>query len=429
MVSLRPTGKLWYHRDFMRLWFSDTVTQVGNTFTQVALPIIADLTLGVGPFQLGIMLALQLAPFPILGLFVGVWADRFQKRNIMIICNLGRMITLATIPVAYYFGVLSLNQLYLVGLSNGIFQVFFDISYQAYLPNLIESSNLLEGNSKLQTSAAGAQLVGPSLAGLVIQTIGGAYAITVDAIGYFTSALSLISIKKREPRRDYKVTPNFFKEMREGIDVVFHNRILTHIMGATATANLGSSMATASFIVFVLNYLHFSKLSYGILGSFGALGFLVGVLITPALTRKLGLGMILAVSIGANFLIMLDPLAQYGYAFFVLATLSFGTALLIPAYNINQVSLRQALVDVKLQGRMNATVRTVVYGTLPLGYVLGGILGSTIGVINTIYLSGFVGGTACFWIITGPVFKLKEHPKTATIVMTREEGEEAEVPP
>jgi Transmembrane secretion effector len=428
MVSLRPTGKLWHHRDFMRLWFSDTVTQVGNTFTQLALPIIADLTLGAGPFQLGIMLALQLAPFPILGLFVGVWADRFQKRNIMIICNLGRMVTLATIPVAYVFGVLSLDQLYLVGLSNGIFQVFFDISYQAYLPNLIESSDLLEGNSKLQTSAAGAQLVGPSLAGLVIQLIGGAYAITVDAIGYLTSSLSLISIKKKEPKRDRKDAPNFFKEMREGIDVVFHNRILTHIMGATATSNLGSSMLGAPFIIFVLNILHFSKLSYGILGSFGALGFLVGVLITQPITKRLGLGMTLAVSIGSSFLIMLNPIAQYGYAFFVLAALSFLSALLIPSYNINQISLRQAMVDVKLQGRMNATVRTIVWGTMPLGSLLGGILGSMIGIVNTIYISGFICGTACLWIITGPVFKLKEHPKTGTMTANIED-EETKIPP
>jgi len=116
MVSLRPTGVLWHHKDFMRLWFSDTVSQVGNSFTQVALPIIADLTLKAGAFQLGIMLALQVVPFPILGLFVGVWADRFQKRNIMIVCNLGRMSALATIPIAYLFGVLSLDQLYLVGL-------------------------------------------------------------------------------------------------------------------------------------------------------------------------------------------------------------------------------------------------------------------------------------------------------------------------
>jgi MFS family permease len=190
-------GNLWRHRDFTRLWFSETVTEVGNTFTQVALPILADIGLGAGALQLGILIALERIPFPVLGLFVGVWADRFQKRNIMIICNVGRMASLASIPIAYALGFLSLNQLYIVGLANGIFQVFFDISYQAYLPNLIPQGDLIEGNSKLQISSSGAQLGGPSLAGFVAQLIGAAYAIGADAAGYFTSVIALLDIKKK----------------------------------------------------------------------------------------------------------------------------------------------------------------------------------------------------------------------------------------
>ncbi|MDG6906090.1 MAG: MFS transporter [Nitrososphaerota archaeon] len=387
------------------------MTQVGNTFTQVALPILADIGLGAGALQLGILIALQRIPFPALGLFVGVWADRFQKRSIMILCNVGRMVTLASIPVTFHLGVLSLNQLYLVGLVNGIFQVFFDISYQAYLPTLIEKQDLVEGNSKLQLSASGSQLAGPSLAGFATQIIGAAYAIGVDAIGYLTSVIALLNIRKREAKLENKGTPNFFREMREGIDVVIHNRILTHIMGATATTNLGGSILASPYIVFVLNNLHFSKFAYGALGSFGALGFLMGVVLTPAITKKLGLGLTLAVGIASSFLSVLNPLAQYGYSFMILAAVSLAIGLFIPAYNINQVSLRQAIVDVKLQGRMNATVRTVVWGTLPLGSFMGGILANTIGVINTLYLGGFVGGVAFLWIITGPVFKMKEHPK------------------
>ena len=298
--KLKLGGNLWKHRDFQRLWFSDTVTQVGNTFTQVALPILADIGLGASAFQLGILIALERIPFPVLGLFAGVWADRFQKRSIMMLCNIGRTTSLASIPLAYTLGSLSLDQLYLVGLANGIFQVFFDISYQAYLPNLIERSDLLEGNSKLQISSSGAQLVGPSLAGFVTQIIGAAYAIAVDAIGYLTSVMALLSIRKREPKREQTRTSNFFGEMKEGIQVVIHNRTLTHIIGATATSNLGSSIIASPFIYFVLNNLHFSKFAYGVLGSFGALGFLVGVVITPSITKKFGLGLTLAISIGSS---------------------------------------------------------------------------------------------------------------------------------
>jgi predicted MFS family arabinose efflux permease len=410
-MSKLKLGNLWKHRDFKRLWFSDTVTQVGNTFTQVALPILADIGLGASPFELGILIALERIPFPILGLFVGVWADRFQKRNIMITCNVGRMVTLASVPVAYALGILSLNQLYLVGLANGIFQVFFDISYQAYLPNLIPQSDLIEGNSKLQISASGAQLGGPSLAGIVAQVLGAAYAIGVDAVGYLASIISLFDIRKREPRNKGTDVRNFFGEMREGIRVVTNNRILTSIMGATATSNLGSSIIASPYIIFVLNNLRFSKFAYGVLGSLGALGFLIGVLLTPAITRKLGLGATLSVSIATSgLLLVLNPLAQHSYPFIVLGLLSLGSSLFIPAYNINQISLRQSIVGPKLQGRMNATMRTVVWGTLPLGSFLGGILATSLGVINSLYVGGSIAALAFIWIVTGPVLRMREHP-------------------
>jgi MFS family permease len=231
-----------------------------------------------------------------------------------------------------------------------------------------------------------------------------------------------LTSKKNEPKREKGGSRNFFGEMKEGIHVVFRNKILTHIMGATATTNLGGSMIASPYIVFVLNNLHFSKFEYGALGSFGALGFLIGVLLTPMITKKLGLGLTLAVTIASSFLAMLNPLAQYGYAFIVLALISFGIGLFIPAYNINQLSLRQSIVDVKLQGRMNATVRTIVWGTLPLGSFIGGILAGEIGVINTLYLGGFVAGIAFLWIITGPVFKMKEHPKPEAAKESQEGG-------
>jgi MFS family permease len=191
-------GRLWSHRDFNRLWFSDTVSQIGNQFTSLALPILAVLSLHAGAFEIGLLMALQTLFFPILGLFVGVWADRLRKRPIMVVCNLGRMAGLASIPLAFFLSSLALYQLYAVAAVNGVFTVFFEICYQSYLPVLIDREDLVEGNSKLQTSASGAQVVGPAVAGFVYQLVGGAITIAVDAIGYLISALSLMSIRKRE---------------------------------------------------------------------------------------------------------------------------------------------------------------------------------------------------------------------------------------
>ena len=219
-------GRLWSHRDFNRLWFSDTVSQIGNQFTNLTLPILAVLSLHAGAFEIGLLMALQTLFFPILGLFVGVWADRLKKRPIMIVCNLGRMAGLASIPLAFFLSSLTLYQLYAVAAVNGIFTVFFEISYQSYLPVLIDREDLVEGNSKLQTSASGAQVVGPALAGFVYQLVGGAITIAVDAIGYLISGLSLISIRKREAKPESNSPtghPDFLEEMKEGIRTVFDN--------------------------------------------------------------------------------------------------------------------------------------------------------------------------------------------------------------
>ncbi len=434
MFGIHLTGRLWHHRDFLRFWFSDTVSQVGNQFTNVAMPLIAVKVLGASPIELGIIGALAILPFPVLGLFVGVWADRFRKRRIMTICNLGRMVTLALIPEAFFFAqqLFSIYLLYLVVLVNGIFTVFFDISYQAYLPILIDKTDLIEGNSKLQISASGAQIGGPSLGGFVYSIVGGPLSILADAVGYLASALSLASIKKDEPKKpkeqklSVRMAQNggqedkqgFFQEMKEGIHSVFDSPILRRIAGATATSNLGTSIAGPAIAFFLLNrnFLNFTPFQFGLLGTAGSVGFLVGVLLTMRITKRLGVGPTLAVSIAFGFLTMayvLAPRNDLSTAFGVLAFLSFVFGIFIPSYNINQISLRQAITPNRLQGRMNATIRTIVWGTMPIGQIIGGILGdpSVLGVIDTILVGGAVAGLACLWIILGPVLKIKTQPE------------------
>jgi Major Facilitator Superfamily len=181
-------GNLWRHRDFVRFWFSDTVSQFGNQFSAFALPALAVLSFNATPLEIGVIVALAIIPYPVLGLFVGVWVDRLRKRMIMIVCNIGRMATLASVPVAFVLHALTLDQLFAVSLAVGVFSVFFDISYQAYLPILVDRGDLIEGNQKLQLSASGASVAGPGIAGFVYQAIGGALTVLADSIGYAISA-------------------------------------------------------------------------------------------------------------------------------------------------------------------------------------------------------------------------------------------------
>jgi MFS family permease len=413
---LRPklSGNLWRHKDFTRFWFSDTVSQFGSQFSGFALPVLAVLSFDATPLDIGIITALAIVPYPVLGLFVGVWADRFRKRRIMVVCNFGRMATLASVPVGYVLGTLSLTQLFAVALVTGIFSVFFDVSYQAYLPILVDRGDLVEGNQKLQLSASGAQVAGPGIAGIAYQVIGGAFTVAADSIGYLVSAVTLLSVKKDEQarvRNDADPAPDFFAEMKEGVEVVLGNRYLRMIAGATATSNLGTNTVIAVSAIFALRTLRFTTAEYGFVGSIGAVGFLAGVLVLNRFTARVGLGRILALSITLPGAFVLYPLALLGYPFVVLAGVSFVIGLSIPFYNVNQISLRQAITPDRLQGRMNATMRTIVWGTIPVGSLLGGLLGNYVGVVDTIYVGGAVAGLAGAWIVVGPVMKLTKQPE------------------
>ena len=410
-------GKLWRHPDFLKLWAGESVSVFGSQVTVLAVPTVAILILHAGPFQVGILSALEFLAFPTLGLVAGVYADRLRRRPIMIICDIGRALALGSIPVAFLLNLLTLEQLYFVALLTGIFTVFFDVSYQSYLPALVDRPNLIEGNTKLEITRSTAQVAGPAVAGFLIQLIGGAKAVAVDAVSFFLSALALASITKPEPEPRPSTASGasgFIPEMREGIDVVFRNPILWRIAACTATTNLGSNMVFgAVFLVFAYRQLHLSAGVVGVVFALSSVGALAGAFLAGWVARRLGIGPTLGVMVIVGGLALLaTPLAVVGVPAVILATTGFIEGLTIPIYNINQVSLRQAITPDRVQGRMNATMRTIVWGTIPLGAFIGGILGTSIGLVQTIVLGGILSTLAASWIVLGPVIRLREQPAT-----------------
>ena len=408
-------GRLWRHPDFLKLWAGDTISQFGSQVTLLAVPTVAILLLHAGPFQVGLLSALEFLAFPTLGLVAGVTADRLRRRPIMIVCDLGRMLALGSIPVAFLVNVLTLEQLYVVALLTGIFTVFFDVSYQSYLPVLVDRTNLLEGNTKLEISRSVAQVSGPAIAGFLIQWIGGAKAVAIDAFSFLVSAVALSAITMPEPRPRPSTASGatgFVPEIKEGLEVVFKNPILWRIAGCTATFNLGSNMVFgAVFLVFAYRQLQLSAATVGIVFAVGSAGGLVGAFFAAWVARKLGLGPTLGIATAVGGLaILATPVALVLAPVAVLAALGFLGGLTGPIYNISQVSLRQAITPDRVQGRMNATMRTIVWGTIPLGAFIGGILGTSIGLVQTIVLGGIVSVSAALWIFLGPVIRLKEQP-------------------
>jgi MFS family permease len=414
MMTFR--GNLWKHWDFLKFWTGDTVTQFTGQITSLALPTVAILTLQVTALQLGILDALNFIAFPTLGLFVGVWMDRMRRRPVMIVANLIQVATLASVPMGYVLGVLGLYQLYAVALIMGTTQLFFDVAYQSYLPSLVNKEDVVEGNQKLQTSASAAQVVGPSVASGMMQLIGAALSLSMDAFGTLIAAFALVSIRKPEPKPERSSADgqtHFFAEMKEGIWVIIGNKLLWTQAGCTGTSNLGSSIFFVAIFLYAYRVLGISEGIIGVAFSIGAVGFLTGVLVSSAVTKKLGLGRTIALSAAINFSLLIVLLANRSFAVLMIGVALFVSSLGNPIYNINQVSLRQIITPNRLQGRMNATMRTIVWGTIPVGSFLGGIFSTSFGIIPTLVIGSVISGASFLWIALGPTFKLRKQPEPA----------------
>jgi MFS family permease len=409
MTSQPRRGSLWRHTDFLKLWGGQSISEVGTQVTVLALPTAAIVLLHAGPVQIGALEALQFLAFPILGTTAGVWADRLPRRPIMVVCDATRAVALASIPATWLLGHLSMAQLFAVAVVTGIASVFFDVSYQSYLPSLVEPDQLVDGNGKLELTRAGAGIGGPALAGALIQLFQAPAAILADAISYVVSVLSLLWIRAPEPRPGRENRRGFLAELWEGVVVVARHRQILLITACTATSNLGSNIAMAVYLLFAYHRLHLSPGEVGGVFAVGSVGAVLGALVAGWLGKRIGMGVVLFLSIILTGSSIAVPLAAYGLPLVVLGATMLVTSIGVVLYNVNQVSYRQAAIPVRLQGRLNATVRTVIWGTIPIGSALGGVLGARIGLVPTLYLGGVVEVISVFWILAGPI-RLREAP-------------------
>jgi MFS family permease len=362
---------------------------------------------------MGVLGAVEFAPFLLFGLVAGVWVDRQPRRRTLIAADLGRALLLGLIPLAALFGVLRIELLYAVGFLTGILTVFFDVAYQSYLPILVERSQLVEGNARLEVSRSVAQVVGPGLGGTLVQLVSAPVAIAVDALSFLASAGFLAGIGAGEPPPRQGASGGVWADIRAGLAVVLGNPLLRAIAGCTATSNLFSQVCTAVYVLYLTRELGVTPSLLGLVFAVGSSGALVGALLASRIARSIGLGPTI---VGTALLFPLGGLmtvAAGGPPLAVAATLiaaQVAATFCSPVYNVNQVSLRQAITPDRLQGRMNATMRFVVWGTIPIGSLLGGLLGDAIGLRPTL-LVGALGSALAFpWVLLSPVRALREQP-------------------
>jgi MFS family permease len=414
-----PRGGLLRHRDFLKLWSAETISQFGTQVSLLAIPTVAVLLLEATPFEVALLGTIEFLPFILFSLPAGAWVDRLRRRPILIAGDLGRAISLASIPIAWYLGVLSIYQLYVVGFVNGILTVFFDVAYQSYLPSLVERDELVEGNSKLEISRTVAQTAGPALSGALIQVASAPFAILADAISFLGSALFVLGIRKREPTPDRHVDEHGQKreslrtEVAQGLRYVLGNRYLRGIAASTGTSNFFSNVVFAVVIVYLYREVGLNPGQVGLAFGIGNIGAILGAFTANRWARWLGLGPAIVLSMAINGpAILLIPLAPPDLVLPALVASGFLAGLSAVVYNVNQVSFRQAITPVTFQGRMNATMRFIVWGTIPIGGLVGGALASipALGVHGAIWI-GAIGSLFAFVpLVITPVRTLREMP-------------------
>lgn len=402
---------LWRHRDFRLLWVGDTVSQFGSMITQTAAPLLAALVLAATPFQMGLLSAADTAAFLLIGLPAGAWVDRMRRRPLMIGADIGRALLLASIPVAWWFGVLTLVQLILVGLVVGVLTVFFDVAYQSYLPALVDKTQLMDGNSKLQASQSVAQVSGPALAGWLTQGFGAANAMGLDALSYVWSVITLSRIRTVEPEVERGPDRNLRREIAEGLKFVFGNRSLVGIVGCTGTSNFGSGIVGAVSVLVLTRELGASAGIAGTVLTAAGVGGVAGALTAKWFSNTFGQARTvwLSIVVTAPFTVLL-PLAGRGWLLTLFAIGNIANAYGAVVYNIAQVSFRQAICPPRLQGRMNASIRFLVWGTIPLGGLVGGALGSAIGIHGALWVGVIVMILAPISVLLSPLRGLRDMP-------------------
>jgi MFS family permease len=424
----RRRGGLWHHLGFRRLWIGETVSQFGTMISQLALPLVAILVVHAPTFDVGVLTALETAPFVLIGLPAGAWVERMRFRSVLIVNDLIRAIALGSIPLAYLLGALTIGQLFAVAFVTGISTVFFDVAYQSYLPQLVSRAQLVEGNAKLQGSESVSQIAGPSLGGLLIQALTAPYAVLVDALSFIWSAAWVAMIRPAPPKPERKADPNLRREIGEGLRFVIGNPMLRAISMCTGSYNFFSSMIAAVFYVLLARQLHLSAGLIGVITSALAVGGLFGSLVASRLARWLGQGPVIWISVVASapFAFVL-PFVERNWSLGLLAVAEVMLGMGTVVYNITQVSFRQGLCPPDLLGRMNATMRFLVWGTMPLGGLVGGALGAGIGVRGTLLIAA-IGSTLTFLpVYLSPLRRARDLPSHEEVAAGQSLGNPVQV--
>ena len=397
---------LWRHADFLKLWTAQTVAALSAYVTHLALPLIAALTLHASPVEMGLLSTMATLPNIVIGLFAGTLADRIRRRPLMIAADVARAVLLMSIPVASVFNLLTIWQLYIVLFLFGIGTTLFDVANVSYLPSLVGREQLISANSRLVASASVAGAIGPGLAGTLLQLLTAPIAVLVDAVSLIVSATLMHTIRAQEPASapDH-VHGSIWKEIADGLRPLYRDPVLRSIVGSSMIYLFFSSIMLAVYVLYTTRELAMTPAMLGIIYGVGGAGAAVGAVIARGAAQRLGIGtaMIVANLVGGLVLLLIPLAGTFPAAAALLLGVAQCTSQMMGAiFFINQTSLRQVITPEHLLGRMNASYRFLTMGTIPLGSLLGGGLGTMIGVRGTVLVGALGVLFAVLWLVCSP---------------------------
>jgi MFS family permease len=416
--ALRPaswfTG-LWLNRDFRKLWGSLTVTHFGGQITFLALPLTAALVLQASPFEVGVLTAMGALPYPLFGLFAGVLVDRARKLPVIIATDVGRGLALLAIPACAWLGALSMPVLYIVNFMVGLLSVIGWPAYQVFMTERVGRERLVEANAKIGIADSAAQLVGPGIAGALIQWLTAPFAIFVDALSFFASAWMLRGIPAHSGDAPKGLARSVREEIAEGLAAIWHNPTLRALVWSISIWQVFRHAFIAIVVLYAARELGFSAGQVGLLFMVAGLGSLAAAGVTAGLNRRYGMGPTMLGGITGTGVAWLVMGAAGGP--FWLAALVFGCGLFLldlsaMVFFINYLSLRQASTPDRLLGRVTATMICLTVASAPLGGIAGGWIAEHLG-LRIAMLSCSAGALLLAPLLTlwSPLSRMRELPR------------------
>ncbi|GAA1069775.1 MFS transporter [Kitasatospora arboriphila] len=396
--------------EFRRYWTGQTISAVGDQITTIVLPLVAVSTLHADAGRMGLLTAAGWLPSLLFALHAGTWADgRSDRRRVMIVADIARAVLLLTVPLAFLLGVLTLTQLFVVAFAMGTFAVLFDVCNAPLFVAVVPDGRYVEGNSLVNGSRAMSSAAGPGLGGGLVQLLAAPLALVADALSFLASAVALGSIRPAEPPAE----PKARGRISAGLKFITTTPIMRAALLGTATVNLFTFMIAALFVLYATTELGLSAGLLGAVLSAGALGGLIGATVTARISRRIGIGRAAVLGLIAYPApLLLVPAARGGTLPVVALLLAavFGSGIGVMLLDITVGSLFAAVIPDRLRSRVSGAYQAVNYGIRPLGSLLGGVLGSTLGLRPALWVAAIGALTSFLWLLPSPIPGLRDLP-------------------